>query len=186
MAFSQIEQTLEHGEMAAYNIDWAVGWGAPSHKVDTMLVQALMHVFYYELKGEAQFKSGVRIHMQPPPGRTSIAIDGILGPGTRAHIDQFQYDLCRFGLLNRVDHRIDPMRETVATLSTITRETYTLSQLNQMCRGTDVTNGTNYTELPPRQDMPLELRAALLTVKTVANQYRTGTPPIVVPEAGGF
>lgn len=173
MAFTMMFQG-KTVERAFYNVDWAVGYGAPSHKIDTMLVQALMHIFFYE-QGGMHFptSNGGRIQMSPPVGQSSIAIDGILGPATQAHIDTFQDNLRRTGWPMQVDHRVDPTRET--PVATIQKERYSIFLLNRSCNNNDVVDGTRFfMDLRWREDMPIALRSALRTTKKLAAQYAGG------------
>ncbi|MBY4595592.1 peptidoglycan-binding protein [Ottowia caeni] len=176
---------------ALYNVDWAVGYGAPCHQVDTMLVQALLHIFYYE-QG-AVYREGMETSshtpMPPPPGYSSIAIDGYIGPATQAHIDSFQEGLRTLGWIKNVDHRFDPMREVPYGLSTIQKEHYALFKLNQSCNNSDVIYGSSFfRDLRWREDMPISLRSALKTEKKRAAQYSGGgaqSSPAVKMAGGG-
>lgn len=177
MAFTMTMMGLSGVTRALYNVDWAVGYGAPCHKVDTMLVQALMHIFYYE-QG-AIYREGMETSshtpMPPPPGYSSIAIDGYIGPATQAHIDAFQDGLRMLGWKKSVDHRFDPMREVPYGESTIQKEYYAIFKLNQSCNNADVVSGTKYFhDLRWREDMPITLRNALKTEKKLAAQYSGG------------
>lgn len=188
MAFTMIFQG-QTVERAFYNVDWAVGYGAPSHKIDTMLVQALMHIFYYE-QGGMHFptSTGARVRTDPPAGQSSIAIDGILGPATQAHIDTFQDNLRALGWAMRVDHRMDPTREN--PVATIQHERYSIFLLNRSCNNNDVVDGTQFfMNLRWREDMPLSLRSALRTTKKLAAQYASGgahsSPAMKMAGGGG-
>ncbi|MGB3069923.1 MAG: peptidoglycan-binding protein [Ottowia sp.] len=171
-----------------YNVDWAVGGsGAPSHKIDTMLVQAMMHVFYYEQGGmvvPTPWESLDRVRFDPPAGQTSIAIDGVIGPITRAHIDTFQDSLRKMGWKMKVDHRMDPFRGGEDPLSFKQRQGYSLGRLGGACKFNDSLDGTGfYLNLRWREDMPATLRAALKTEKMKADQYKASW--YNVPETGG-
>ena len=173
MAFTMMFQG-KAAERAFYNVDWGVGYGAPSHKIDTMLVQALMHVFYYEQEGVLYpTNNAAPIKTNPPLAQSSISIDGILGPATQAHIDTFQDNLRAAGWAMRVDHRMDPTRES--PVATIQKELYSIFLLNRSCNNNDVMNGTQFfMNLRWREDMPISLRSALRTTKKLAAQYSGG------------
>ena len=175
MAFTQMEARSDGSGRPTYNIDRAVGYGAPCNRTDTMLVQALFHIFFYEQEGcftANHAESGY--YFTPPAGYSSIAIDGYIGPATRSHIAAFQQGLAQLGHLNRVDHRLDPMRESVYKRSTITRVHYTLAWLNVTCANRAHQQGQKpaYDNLGQREDMPMQLRNALKTRKQLADQYR--------------
>ncbi|MGB3069924.1 MAG: peptidoglycan-binding protein [Ottowia sp.] len=184
MAFTLTALNSAGATRLFYNVDWAVGYGAPSHKVDTMLVQALMQIFYYEQGGKYQSTVSNPIQLAPPAGYSSIEVDGLLGPATRAHIDTFQGSMCLHGWMLRVDHRMDPMRENPRAKSTIQQRLYALGLLNMACNNNDLTDGTQFfLGLRWREDMPAPLISALKTEKKMPDQYTT--PVRVVPETGG-
>lgn len=174
MAYTQLDPEHEGGR--TYNIDWAVGNGAPCNRVDTMLVQALFHIFFYEQDGRftrdwADPESGY--YFTRPAGHDSIDIDGFIGPATRAHIAAFQQGLKELSLLDTIDYRLDPMRQSVNTMTTRTQVHYSIAWLNATCKNTAYqARNPQYDGLTEREDMPMQLRSALKTVKGLANQYR--------------
>ena len=174
MAFTMTMTALSGVTRALYNVDWAVGYGAPCHQIDTMLVQALMHIFYYEQGAVFRESMEPSSHtpLPPPAGYSSIAIDGYIGPATQAHIDAFQEGLRTLGWMKNVDHRFDPMREVPYGQSTIQKQYYAIFKLNQSCNNADVIYGTKlFQDLRWRGDMPIALRNALKTEKKLAAQY---------------
>jgi hypothetical protein len=158
----------DSGVSDTYNIDWSVGLIGSNRQEDVMLLQALFRIFYYEMMG---FNGD----MDPPPGETGvIVVDGYIGPVTLRHITHFQSQAVARGANVRRDGSVDPFRRQ-AELSHISRSRYTLELLNNACHNTcKDNNADNYSNLPNREDMPIELRNALRTRKDVAKQYQYG------------
>lgn len=172
MAFTQRQPGTS---VDVYNIDRAVGYGAPCHKVDTMLVQALLHIFFYEQDGRFTPSYTESGHdFTAPAGHESVEVDGFIGPATRAHIRAFQQGLAEDGRLDFIDVRMDPMRESVYTMTTRTHAHYTIAWLNASLANRVYQTGdySQYTGLPHREDLPIQLRNALKTRKTLPDQYR--------------
>lgn len=177
MAFTTPFISLGGKSLIAYNIDWSVGRIGSNTREDVMLVQALFKIFYYELVG-----------YDPPPGSTTIVVDGRYGPITQTHITHFQQQAIEDGKKVQADGIFDPFRKPGSgALSPNSKSVYALDLLNNCCavfcerQGMDVEN--NYINLPNRQDMPLSLRNALKRVKKTANKYTH--VPVTVPATGG-
>ncbi|MEO7242129.1 MAG: peptidoglycan-binding protein [Variovorax sp.] len=151
--------------MNIYNTDWAVGQGGSNGREDTMLVQALFHILYYE---------DVDTGCTPPAGSTGIAVDGWYGPATQRHINHWQSQMRSDGENVLCDGVMDPFRGQKEA-STISKTRYALELLNNACHNACKDEGkTNFLNLPNRQDIPVELRNALKTVKTTAAKYQYG------------
>lgn len=159
-------ETRDHRGMPLrrYNIDAVVGRNprARNLKLDVKLVQVLLKIFYYELGGRSD--SGTRF--EPPAiGGGDIAVDGIHGPVTQAHIDTFLDQLRKYETepINN-DHGFDPMSRKSGGLVVHGRRVYlvALVWLNDYCfRG----DGLRSMPLEARSDIvPVDLAAALKTV----------------------
>lgn len=174
MAFSTTLPTRHEQPYTAYNVDWAVGAIGSNMREDVMLVQALLRIVYYE-----------SLVLESPAESTgSIAVDGLCGPITRAHIVHFQRQAAERGYPVHQDGSFDPFRAG-GKVSRLTSSRYCMELLNNGCYSADKENGTRFhKDLPLRDDIPVALRAALKTQKTEARQY-TYAPPQTVPTTGG-
>ncbi len=182
MAFTTTVNNKSGGTSDSYNIDWSVGKIGVNRREDVMLVQALFKIYYYQLLG---FNGG----NDPPAGETAvIEVDGIPGPATRRHIVHFQSQMLKRGSNVMLDGNFDPFRNQ-GQLSTVSKTRYALELLNNGCHLHCKEQGVDYySNLPNRHDMPLLLRSALQTHKTMADKYRQGWggSDLAVPETGGY
>jgi hypothetical protein len=153
MAFTTtFTSTKNPGETSnAYNVDFSVGAGARGNlPEDIMLVQALLRIVHFETEGLA-----------PPPQDRSIAVDGMLGPATLRFILNFQRQMQGGGFSVRLDGIFDPFRHQ-GEMSHLSQTQYALEVLNHTAFSLCRKNGmSGYEELPRRDDIPEELRAAL-------------------------
>jgi hypothetical protein len=148
-----------------YNFDGQVRtFAGGGNRIDVMLLQALFHLFYYEINENANVK--------PPPKTTGpIKVDGIVGPQTRIHIEHFQQFLLKNNLTATTDGVMDPFKKQ-GILSPHTKKPFQLVSLNGIILSTAMKMG--FPEL--HQDMinthrgpiyPDELRAALRTPRAL-------------------
>jgi len=175
MAFSTTLPTQHDLPYTAYNIDWPVGLLGSNVSEDVMLVQALLRILFYEQQ-----------QIEPPAESTGvIAVDGLCGPITRAHIKHMQVAAVQKGHKVVVDGTFDPFRAG-GQLSTKSRSHYAMELLNNGCYNGDKAEGSRYhKDLPSRADIPSALRNALKTVRQTPKKYaRPGG--VTVPETGGY
>ena len=142
-----------------YNFDHQVRtFAGGGDKVDVMLLQALFRILYYEFTGQGSF---------PIPGDSTgvIKVDGIVGPQTRIHIQDFQ-KLARLqsGTTNGI---IDPFRKQGVS-TPHTGKPFQLLLLNSECQriafGNDrfeVHQRMVDLDVHPDELYPLGLRTAL-------------------------
>jgi peptidoglycan hydrolase-like protein with peptidoglycan-binding domain len=128
-----------------YNLNRAVGPGAPNRPDDVMLVQLLLKKVYARNRG-----------LTVPPGR--MVVDGFFGPITHAWIRQFQRQAkfdkdCNVALDGVVD------RYKGNRVSSISKTVYTILHLNGVIRKDDP--GT-WEALEDDPDCPLALGQQLL------------------------
>lgn len=133
-----------------YNVDAPVGlsWQSQNRRDDTMLVQALLRIFYYELGG----KTDLGVNFDPPPGFTSVSdltVDGLRGPVTQRHIDRFLDQMGKADASSgrRNDHALDPMDRMVIRGKVAFN--VALMDLNDFC-----------FDGPGLRSTPLEIRAS--------------------------
>ena len=153
-----------------YNLDWPVGRLGTNMSEDVMLVQALSNMLYWELKGLTADAG-----LTAPPGETApLTVDGIMGPFTQKYISNFQSQLMARGVSSSCDGTFDPARQYYA-LTSRTHEKYQIKVLNDLCFWTCSSRGMrNYDNLAAREDIPIQLRSALRTVKATARKYQHG------------
>lgn len=165
MCFTTTAETSQGVLLDTFNIDFPVGPGARGGNLtpDIMLVQALFHILYFEHRVPS---------LPPPPGHTSIEIDGKLGPATARFITHFQQQSRAAGMDVRLDGIFDPFRRQ-GQVSTISKTRYALEFLNINCSGHERRRGTtNYRDLPRRDDMPPNLTTMLSSnVRPTALKY---------------
>lgn len=173
MAFSY--PLSEPGIPYFYNVDFSVGARGHNRREDVLLVQALLRIFYYEVGFE---------NCPPPSGENGIAVDGFHGSSTQRHINHVQQQFIAVGNDTGNDGLIDPFR-TPYEGSLITKHHYTLVLLNDACaHGCIETGSNNFVDLPQRDDIPIQLRNALMTVKTEATRYYGQQPAPQVDVSG--
>jgi hypothetical protein len=146
-----------------YNIDFSVGPGARGNLPDDiMLVQAMFRIVHFEVSNA----------LAPPPGETSIAVDGKLGPQTIRFILNAQRQAKAAGIPVLLDGIFDPFRSQ-GQLSTIAKVRYVFELWNNTGHKKCEQDGIdNYSGLPMRDDIPPELVAALRgPQRTVARKY---------------
>ena len=147
----------------AYNIDFSVGPGARGNlPEDIMLVQAILRIVHFEVSKP----------VKPPPGDSSIEVDGQLGPQTIRFILNAQRRAKASNIKVLLDGVFDPFRAQ-GQLSTIAKVRYVFEVLNDtafvLCKQDGI---DNYNNLPSRQDIPAALRAALSgPQRAVARKY---------------
>jgi hypothetical protein len=134
-------------------------------RIDIMLVQALLRLFYYELMG---FNGG---NDPPNDGQGVIKVDGILGPETLKHMRHAQQNFRRVGYEIANDTRFDPYRG-VKVRTPVKFLRYSMELLNNGCHNFCLDNNVDYyNKLGSRAETPLELRQALTNVKSQASAY---------------
>lgn len=137
-----------------YNLELAVGPGAPNQRADVMLVQYFLRELYAHPDFIADRPAGV------------MTIDGRFGPVTALWIDQFQKRLKKRGLSVLNDGRVDPARgELLFSKGSISSERYTIWHLNLSYRKR-FQRSHDHLESDPR--VPTEL-AATLAVNELSN-----------------
>jgi hypothetical protein len=141
-------------EFTAYNIDFSVGPGARGNlPEDIMLVQALLRIVHFEISNP----------LPPPPGETSIDVDGVLGRQTRDFIRNAQALAKKTGEPILLDGIFDPFRH-FDERSTISKTRYVFELINLVARLRCKDDGIdNFEGLPDRTDIPSELAGALST-----------------------
>ena len=112
--------------LKVYNFDRRVTTFGGGDRADVMLLQALFRMFYYEFTG---FEEAPEI---PGGSNGVIKVDGIVGPQTRLHIQDYQQRLLRDGLTKTVDGVMDPMKKQ-GVKTTNTQVKYQLEILNVDC-----------------------------------------------------
>jgi hypothetical protein len=153
MAFVTTFVSTKDGQSSdAYNIDFSVGPGVRGNlPEDIMLVQALLRIMHFEVSNP----------VEPPPGDSSIAVDGKLGPQTIRFILNAQRKAKAAGIKVLLDGTFDPFR-TQGQFSTVAKVRYVFEVVNDTAFGLCKNDGRdNYTALPGRDDIPPELVAAL-------------------------
>jgi hypothetical protein len=130
-----------------YNLDQAVGPGAPNQRTDVLLVQ----FFLREL-----FKQPDLLPDKPPG---DLAVDGIFGPVTAQWINRYQKQLLRKGFSVQADGRVDPAQGELAfSKGSISHKRYTIWHMNQSYRKRHQ-QSHNHLERAP--GVPAELAMAL-------------------------
>ncbi|AMM25116.1 hypothetical protein [Variovorax sp. PAMC 28711] len=150
-----------------YNVDKPVGrsWQSRNLRDDTMLVQALLRIFYYELGG----KTDLGVNFDPPPGSSSagnLKVDGYHGPATQSHIERFldQLGKAEPALGRRNDHAFDPMDKMVVSGKRFF--VVALVMLNDFCfDGPGLRSTPLETRASDPQVVPPYLAASLTRVK---------------------
>jgi hypothetical protein len=149
MAFRDRVQRTDGDPFDFYNVDMAVGPGAPNVEADVMLVQFLLKHFFEMADRKAQ----------APRGR--MKVDGIVGPITLRWITAFQERMRRQGIPMATDGRIDKAR---GEMSSISKTVYTILVLCGQY-DSDLEFGGNppsrYHELDKELDCPPALAAAV-------------------------
>lgn len=151
-----------------YNIDGVVGNNsrAQNLRTDVLLVQALFKIFYEEHQGRSTWLSRP---FEPPALATQrgIAVDGYHGPVTQSLIDSFLDQLIKYegeAILN--DRGLDPMSQRSGGLVIHGKRVYNVAMVHLNNYWSDPGPETPQpSKLENRQDLPMELRAALMTVK---------------------
>ena len=143
----------------SYNIGKSVGATGINIPVDVKLVQALLRLIYHEIGA-----------LVPPPAfadRGPIAVDGLVGPMTRAYILDFKNFMRTHGQPTIADGKIDPfIVPQSGVLTPHSHQKYVMVQLNDSAsvQSEKAGKGELFTGLPQRQDIPVDLRTALRTV----------------------
>lgn len=131
MAFTQSFSSIKHpGQIhSSYNVDWGVGRSGSNGREDTMLVQAMFRMYYWEI-------TDYDYDLNPPPGETEqIEIDGWYGPATQKYIDYSQRKMFADDPgATLVDGVMDPYRESPWAESKISHTRYALGKLVAKCR----------------------------------------------------
>jgi hypothetical protein len=148
MAHTLVYNNPGQPQSKRYDIDAAVGrsWKSKNMRDDTMLVQSLLRIFYYELGG----KTDLGVNFEPPAVSTGVLkVDGFIGPQTQGHIEQFLNSMAKSdpapGRIN--DHAFDPLSRMVIHGKNIFLTA--LLNLNDFC-----------FDGPGLRSMPLEARAS--------------------------
>ncbi|MEP7364309.1 MAG: hypothetical protein ABI972_13730 [Acidobacteriota bacterium] len=130
-----------------YSVEQAVGIGSPNLREDVLLVQFLLRILREPGGGGRPFI---------PPGETApLAIDGVFGKHTAAHIKFFQEEDTRrnpdSGLV--LDQRVDPVKKGRVT-GAITGKLLTITSLNiqfAQRKGKSIHNNINQDPLFPQE-----------------------------------
>ncbi|CAN5468578.1 hypothetical protein BH10PSE18_BH10PSE18_30670 [soil metagenome] len=145
-----------------YNLTHPVGLSAGSTDDDTMLIQALFRVIFYEVRAIA-----------PPSGLDGIAVDGKCGNITQTHMRAYKQWMRRNGMPTVADGKIDPIEGNPNEASTpLHHDRYVLETLNYQsiteCEKKGLAKRRDFHSAP-REDIPEPLFKALQTRGTVLN-----------------
>jgi hypothetical protein len=142
--FAVRENTKEPTDVI-YSVEQAVGIGSPNQREDVLLVQFFLRTLQDPGGGGAPFV---------PPGESApLAIDGVFGKHTAAHIKFFQEEDSRRnpGSTLVKDQRIDPVKRGKVT-GAITGKLLTITSLNiqyAQRKGKSLHNNINQDPLFP-------------------------------------
>src|SRR5262245_22639083 len=147
MARVSLVQTATQGPKNFYNVDAAVGPGAPNRRDDVLLVQYMLR---------ENFKILNTFGRDPFPGG-SVAVDGAAGPQTFAAILHYQNTLKKGGSSIATDGRVDPPVGD-KTVGSTSNTQYTILFLNL---GFKTARPQDWPRLSQAVDCPAEIRPQL-------------------------
>lgn len=145
MPRTSLVQTATQGPRLFYNVDKAVGPGAPNLRPDVLLVQYFLREIFKKTTTVGPFPGG------------EVSVDGNPGPQTFSAIVHFQKELRKQGTPVAVDGRVDPvLDERVA--GSISGTHYTILFLNL---GYKDRRPQDWPHVSRAHDCPGELRPVL-------------------------